>query len=280
MKRIIFLVGATASGKDYTKKKLQTFVNVPSVTTRKQREGEIPNKDYFFISNEEFDELIKNGELCEHIKVGEANYGIKKQVLIDHIREFDNIIIIVEPNGLIQILNYLIKYLKYMTEFDDYEFTFDIVYFSFGRVTRFLNLVFEEFKNELNSIGAVNKISFEYLKELDDKKSLAASLKEDEKNSLEKMEKILNRLVRNGDNIEDLWNQNFDTIRDLILSLKDQHYTVLRILKTKEQVAEYIEQVNDSIKLEKILNSLYDLKSDQLYKIRDEIKLELNRRGK
>jgi guanylate kinase len=274
MKRITFLVGATASGKDYVKRNLQMFINIPSVTTRKQRRGEIPNEDYYFISNEEFEELIKNGELCEHIKVGEANYGIKKQVLIDHIKEFSNVTIIVEPNGLLQIL----KYLNHTNDFDKYNLNIDIVYFSFNRVTRFLNLVFEEFKNELDPNLNIENITFLYLKTLDDKKQIPNSLIEDEI-ALEKMERVLNRLVRNGDNIGDLWKQNINTIMDLILSLNETHRVFLKILETKTEVSEYIEQVNDNIHTEEIFKLMTELKTDQLYKLRNEIKIELNKRS-
>ena len=34
-----------------------------SVTTRDTRDGEIPNKDYIFITNDKFDHLIKFGDM-------------------------------------------------------------------------------------------------------------------------------------------------------------------------------------------------------------------------
>ena len=37
-----------------------------SATTRAPRPGEIDGEDYFFLSREEFDDLVKNGEMLEH----------------------------------------------------------------------------------------------------------------------------------------------------------------------------------------------------------------------
>ena len=48
-----------------------------SHTTRKPRPNEIPNKDYFFISNDEFKRLIKNEEFLEYAKVFNNYYGTK-----------------------------------------------------------------------------------------------------------------------------------------------------------------------------------------------------------
>ena len=39
-----------------------------SHTTRKPRPNEVPNKDYFFVNNDEFNRLIKNGEFLEYAK--------------------------------------------------------------------------------------------------------------------------------------------------------------------------------------------------------------------
>jgi len=46
-----------------------------SATTRAPREGEVEAKDYFFRSREEFDTLVKNGEMLEYATVFENSYG-------------------------------------------------------------------------------------------------------------------------------------------------------------------------------------------------------------
>ena len=46
-----------------------------SVTTRKPRPGEAHGKDYFFLSDAEYQTMVRNGELLEHAKVFEHHYG-------------------------------------------------------------------------------------------------------------------------------------------------------------------------------------------------------------
>ncbi len=46
-----------------------------SVTTRPKRPGEIEGKDYYFISHQRFEEMVKNGELLEWATVFDNKYG-------------------------------------------------------------------------------------------------------------------------------------------------------------------------------------------------------------
>ncbi len=46
-----------------------------SVTTRKQRPGEVDGRDYHFIDTARFDAMVENGELLEWAKVFEHCYG-------------------------------------------------------------------------------------------------------------------------------------------------------------------------------------------------------------
>lgn len=52
-----------------------------SVTTRPARNTEIPDQDYVFLSNEEFDELVKNNSLAEWANVHGSRYGTTKQYI-------------------------------------------------------------------------------------------------------------------------------------------------------------------------------------------------------
>ena len=55
-----------------------------SVTTRKKRKSEFNNKDYIFINNSEFDELIIKDKLLEYAEVFGNRYGtLKKPILRD-----------------------------------------------------------------------------------------------------------------------------------------------------------------------------------------------------
>lgn len=52
-----------------------------SVTTRPARSTEIPDQDYNFLSNEEFDGLVKNNSLAEWANVHGSRYGTTKQYI-------------------------------------------------------------------------------------------------------------------------------------------------------------------------------------------------------
>tara|TARA_R110000772_G_scaffold59349_3_gene134420 strand:- start:1415 stop:1888 length:474 start_codon:yes stop_codon:yes gene_type:complete len=74
----IVLVGKAASGKDFLRKRLMNtgFTYGVSHTTRKPRVGEVEGKDYFFISKEEFLELIDAGKMVEYQEFNGWYYGM------------------------------------------------------------------------------------------------------------------------------------------------------------------------------------------------------------
>ena len=49
-----------------------------SHTTREPRADEVPNKDYYFVKEEEFKRLIKNEEFLEYAKVFDNLYGTSR----------------------------------------------------------------------------------------------------------------------------------------------------------------------------------------------------------
>ena len=80
MNNKIALVGAAASGKDYLRKRLMNrgFVYGVSCTTRKPREGEVHGKDYYYLTDEEFNRGIKNGLFAEWQEFNGWKYGLTK----------------------------------------------------------------------------------------------------------------------------------------------------------------------------------------------------------
>ena len=65
----IILCGKAASGKDHLRKILEGrgFNYGVSYTTRLPREGEIDGKDYFFLEESEFEELIESNFFYEYV---------------------------------------------------------------------------------------------------------------------------------------------------------------------------------------------------------------------
>lgn len=80
MKGIFFIITSPSGGGKGTliKEILRTMENISysvSFTTRKMRQGEIHGKDYFFVSPDEFESLVKQGDFLEYASVHGNFYG-------------------------------------------------------------------------------------------------------------------------------------------------------------------------------------------------------------
>jgi guanylate kinase len=74
----IVLVGKAASGKDHLRKRLMDKgLNYGvSHTTRDPRPGEVEGKDYWFVSEEEFMQIVERGDMIEYQMFNGWYYGI------------------------------------------------------------------------------------------------------------------------------------------------------------------------------------------------------------
>jgi guanylate kinase len=70
-----------------------------SITTRKPRKGEIHGKDYFFILEKKFKEMIAGNQLVEWARVHNHYYGTPKEFLENTIAEGNNIILDIDVQG-------------------------------------------------------------------------------------------------------------------------------------------------------------------------------------
>lgn len=77
MNKRIILVGPTASGKTFLRKKFEDrgFKCDISYTSRESREGEINGVHYHFISKKAFEEAITTGEFYEWVEYNGNYYG-------------------------------------------------------------------------------------------------------------------------------------------------------------------------------------------------------------
>lgn len=79
-------------------------VNVSiSVTTRTMRPGEKEGIDYFFVSKEKFQNMLKNNELLEHADVFENSYGTPRQYVFDTLSNGKDIIFDIDWQGTQQL---------------------------------------------------------------------------------------------------------------------------------------------------------------------------------
>ena len=76
-----------------------------SMTTRGIREGEKEGKDYFFVSKEEFDRNIEDGNFLEYAKYGDNYYGTLKSYVFDYLNNGTNVIAVVDIQGGVNIEN-------------------------------------------------------------------------------------------------------------------------------------------------------------------------------
>ena len=81
-----------------------------SHTTRKPRQNEISNKDYYFVNEEEFKRLIKNEEFLEYAKVFNNFYGSTRTPVINKLSKGKNVLFDIDWQGADQIKNKKLDY--------------------------------------------------------------------------------------------------------------------------------------------------------------------------
>ena len=90
--------------------KLDKFDISISHTTREPRVSEKPNKDYYFVNEDEFNRLIKNQEFLEYAKVFNNFYGTTRTPVIDKLNRGKNVLFDIDWQGADQIKNKKLDY--------------------------------------------------------------------------------------------------------------------------------------------------------------------------
>ena len=116
---IVILSSPSGAGKttlvNLLSKKKNFNISV-SHTTREPRSNEIDGKDYFFVNNQVFENLIKNNQFLEYAKVFNNLYGTSKKPVIDLLSMGKNVLFDIDWQGTRQIKSQNIKY-KILTFF-------------------------------------------------------------------------------------------------------------------------------------------------------------------
>ena len=110
---VVVLSSPSGAGKTTLVKKIAKENNFKisiSHTTRKPRTNEENGKDYFFVSEEEFKNLISKNEFLEHAKVFENRYGSLRISVIETLNKGDNVIFDIDWQGTEQIKNQKLNY--------------------------------------------------------------------------------------------------------------------------------------------------------------------------
>ena len=100
---LIVLSGPSGVGKDavlhHLKKSRPLFKFVTTMTTRPRRHNEKDNVDYHFISQDEFEKLLKNNELLESANVYGNWYGVPKEPIRQALKQGNDVIVKVDVQG-------------------------------------------------------------------------------------------------------------------------------------------------------------------------------------
>jgi len=81
-----------------------------SHTTRKPRNNEIPDQDYYFVDQKKFQTLIDNEEFLEYAKVFKHLYGSTRTPAIEKLEKGKNVIFDIDWQGADQIKNKKLNY--------------------------------------------------------------------------------------------------------------------------------------------------------------------------
>jgi guanylate kinase len=104
---IIVVSGFSGAGKGTVMKaltaKYDKYALSISATTRNPRPGEENGREYFFVSNEEFEKLIEENGLIEHAGYVDHYYGTPRKFVEDQLDAGKDVILEIEIQGALQI---------------------------------------------------------------------------------------------------------------------------------------------------------------------------------
>ncbi len=106
--KLFIISGPSGTGKGtICKRLLETDPDLRlsvSVTTRAPREGEQEGREYFFISEERYLQLLEEGGLLEHASVyGKTMYGTPRQPVMDWLDQGLDVILEIDVQGAFQV---------------------------------------------------------------------------------------------------------------------------------------------------------------------------------
>lgn len=104
---LFVLSGPSGSGKSTIAKALLAsmpeLTHSVSITTRPPRKGEILGQDYIFVSREDFDQLLKDGQFLEHAEVYGNLYGTSKKFIEGTLSDGKSILLDIDICGVKQL---------------------------------------------------------------------------------------------------------------------------------------------------------------------------------
>ena len=104
---LLVLSGPSGSGKGTVSEALlkenKEIVFSTSVTTRTPRPGEVNGENYFFVSVDEFEDMVKNDGLLEYAFVHTNYYCTPKEFVFNEIEKGEIVLLEIDVQGALQI---------------------------------------------------------------------------------------------------------------------------------------------------------------------------------
>lgn len=109
MSKLIVISGAAGSGKGTVLNRLfemsDKFRYSVSFTTRQPRPGEIDGKNYFFVTDREFEKRINDGDFIEHVEYCGNRYGTSRSYIHSLREKGYDVILEIETVGAMNVMS-------------------------------------------------------------------------------------------------------------------------------------------------------------------------------
>jgi len=157
---LIIISGFSGAGKGTIVKRLSTdnqYALSISATTRKPREGEIDSQHYFFIDEEEFEQMIRDNELIEYASYVGNYYGTPKKYVLEQMALGKDVILEIEMQGALQVKKqFNDALLVFITAPTAYEIKDRLI----KRGTESLELIEKRLRKSLTEIDAIDDYDY------------------------------------------------------------------------------------------------------------------------
>lgn len=105
---LLVISGPSGVGKGTLFKKLlaqdETMTFSVSYATRDPRPGEVDGRDYHFVTNEAFDEMVQKNGFLEYAVVHGGRYGTPVQPVIEAMEKGLNMVLDIDPQGALNVM--------------------------------------------------------------------------------------------------------------------------------------------------------------------------------
>jgi len=104
---LVVVSGFSGAGKGTLMKELlnryENYALSISATTRTPRTGEVDGKEYFFVTEEHFNDMIEKEELIEYAQYVNHSYGTPKEYVLNQMKKGKDVILEIEIQGALKV---------------------------------------------------------------------------------------------------------------------------------------------------------------------------------